>query len=596
MSAPAKNSQLSADDGYCEEHNLFYEFQCPECISPHKHCNTCNYCGTDFCSTTTVTMLEGSTIDVCSNCIGAVEHLSEPQVKNKPKLSYTSSRQAKPCKCEYDGETSIYCSNHDIYYCSNCTGGRGECPICELYDKAVGKKNELDHCVHTLTAEPTYCDEHYVWYCHGCYEDCPRCLVDRRETFSLKNEALLPVKVVINPSNYPLIRCADHGWYCSRCDKNCSSCNNRSRWKMNKCLHDTAYCPRCGLGCSKCGKQPLLASDVKKKHMMKCHDCGKKTRHHCDEHDSYYCTDCDGKCIWCEGSYATNGTVHHKCKKKMTYCMTHKKHFCTSCGQKCKLCVMQINHRCGEAMNVCKVHDVTYCPKCSVDCDSCKKEMEVAKSHMAHHCGCSTLFCAKHQLYFCPACDFLCNCAINCGIVEKYGSKEDENKYSNVSEDMEWQWAEFQTWSKERGSLLKDLKDFSATWHELMNFLHPKLMLCINDKFAEETSEKLFAVDSCFKAFCKTASLIGVKNEEEEDDDDDIDTCFEVDAALDRAYGGNASYKDSDGKVHYFHKCDENNAPRVKYYIKAVITYEGGDLLKNARVTNFQAIVLDVKK
>ncbi|MFX8778123.1 hypothetical protein ABTM50_19685, partial [Acinetobacter baumannii] len=90
--------------------------------------------------------------------------------------------------------------------CSNCTAGRGECPVCDIYDAAVYDKRELDHCEHTLTSVPARCQDHGVWYCSRCHPICPRCQIDAVEaSVEEGKKAALPARLDINPSNYPLV-------------------------------------------------------------------------------------------------------------------------------------------------------------------------------------------------------------------------------------------------------------------------------------------------------------------------------------------------------------------------------------------------------
>lgn len=600
-------------DGECPRHRAYYCAVCDQCPKCHPvqednmsrtakakaGDNVCDYCDQPSTVTTRVRLEDGGTMMVCQGCVRAVEQSGSPPANAALLRVSDATPDTKVCGCEYDGETPTYCPEHDRHYCSNCTAGRGECPVCDIYDAAVYDKRELDHCEHTLTSVPARCQDHGVWYCSRCHPICPRCQIDAVEaSVEEGKKAALPARLDINPSNYPLVSCYTHGWYCSRCDKNCPSCNHRGRWEMTKCVRHPGkhYCPRCGLGCSECGKRPPLAADDAKEQVMECPACRKKECRYCEDHKNWFCSACDGNCLRCDGCYTKGGSMFHKCGKQMSFCHTHKKHFCLQCGQKCTICVSAKKHRCGKPMAVCKRHDRTYCPNCNADCDDCKKEAEVARSKPKHHCGCSMLFCAKHQLHFCPACDYLCNCSINCGVVEKYGSKEDEKRFAKLTEDVEWQWADFQNWIKERDSLNDAFKDFYENWHDLMRFLYPKLLLCGADPMAEETGEKLMAVDDCFKGLYRVALTLGMKDKEDEDEGwADIDEA-DVDEALDRAYGGMASYRDSDGRVHHFYRDDDRYERQHKpHHVKVAITDEGDDLSVGGKRTSFQSIVIEKK-
>lgn len=630
-----KNSPTNSDDEYCGEHGYFYELdaRCPGCSAKKTHtCNTdgecsrhrnyhCTRCGTcpqceaeremsktakarknvcDYCDQPAhalekLAIPTGGTMTVCKQCIGAIkgeygEEVIHP-VAAKP-AAYTPD-DVKSCGCIYDGETASYCTDHDRYYCTKCTDERDICPVCDLFDEAVEQRAELPRCDrHPRGDEVEYCQDHQVWYCGGCHPICPRCQVDAVES-SVKDARPAP-KALPAPSNYPLISCYSHGWFCSRCDKDCPSCHTRGRWEIPKCKeHKNHYCPRCGMGCKDCGKRKgLSAAEPKAKadHVLECPACRKVAFRYCDAH-GYFCTECDGVCMKCDGAYSRGGVTFHKCGKKMAQCLTHNKHFCLGCGQKCKLCVSDRKHRCGAVMSCCKRHDITFCKACNIECSQCDAEAAFARKKQKHHCGCPMLMCARHDTYFCPSCDYLCKCSIDCGVVEKHGTKDHE--YRGTENDIEWQWGDFQIWLKNREEFVDCVKDFKENWDEMMRFLFPKLLVHGGDPTAEEACEKLMAVDTCLKALIELCVKMGTQDaeleEEVEENPDDIDVDDDVDAAINRSYGGSAYWDDEYGRRHHFYRDDDDHPT----FVKVTITDEGDDLSVGVKTTKFTAIVIE---
>lgn len=552
----------------------------------------CDYCNAPVFLTTKLD-LNGFMTNVCSDCAANIEETNRPVYASNNSVLAITPVDTKFCGCPYDGETPTYCVEHDCYFCANCTAGRGECPICELYDAVANNKSELEHCEHTETTTPAFCQEHNVWYCWRCHSICPRCQAETVESSAKENKV---VKNIMEPNQYPLIKCSKHSWYCSKCDKTCPACSNQIRWMPSKCnTHGSYYCLVCGLGCKQCGKrEPFNVKKIKDSIVLiACNTCGKNETYKCTKHKTFYCDVCDGKCLCCDGSYLKNGTMYHKCDKQMSRCIDHNKYFCKHCGQRCKVCVNKHKHRCGTPMSACKIHDRTFCSKCNVYCDDCKKEKEVAKSNMKHHCGCKMLFCAKHQLYFCLSCDFLSNCSINCGIVERYVSKEEEKQIKHISENLDQNWSDFNLWLKEKDGILDSCKDFYETWHEFTRFIYPMLIQHSSDPVTEEIGEKLHAVDGCFKSFYDIVARVGMIDEDDaeptDDTEIDIDIGKDVAKAIDDVYG----YTDSDGYVHYVHN---EPSPPCCDHVKISITYEGDDLAVGGKLVKFQSIVVVNKK
>ncbi len=522
----------------------------------------------------------GGIMMVCRECEDSSQILKTPLfLKTAPDNVKSSD---KLCGCTHDGGNTSYCIEHDRHYCYSCTDGRGKCPDCEF----TPGENRFENCKHS-SAAATHCQYHSIWYCSICNSICPNChaaaaSVSLKDTFSSK----------INPLNYPLVLCNKHGWYCSRCDKNCPSCNKRKKNDdILECnSHKSHYCSRCGLGCRSCGK--LMPSVVKtKKYVLQCPTCKQEELYYCEKHKSHYCASCDGKCLRCDGCYAKNdGNMYHKCGHAMSHCNAHKKYFCIPCGQKCKICASSRKHRCGKPMSVCKIHDRSFCPNCSSKCDDCNKEAEVAKNRLTHHCGNLMLFCAKHRRYFCLGCDYLCDCSVNCGIVEKYASKEDRNSHFNLLENIEGHWDEFQTWLKSKDVILNSFDKFYENWHEFLRFLYVNVVSGYNSGdyiFSKEVNDEMMIVDSGLKSLRELMSGLRAREEDLDDGLDINDT--EIDEALDRAYGGKAYYKDSDGRIHYF-QCEQ-----VDFFTKVEIFDEGDDLLEGAKITNFQSIAIEKK-
>jgi hypothetical protein len=555
-------------------------------------------CTCDFCSKKakkhTLGLCGTHHVRYCKNCsvLGNCPQCAEDASVNKtqpPQLSpctalvpVTSLHQApndtKHCGCVYDGSTEYYCYDHQIWYCDKCSHGTCECPLCHVEECVSDRPEWLPVCaccdddgvrVKGLTG---HCEEHRCYYCKTCYGLCPKCkakaLPARGKVIS---ERSLPAP---DPKNYPLLECPYHGWFCSRCDKQCPDCTGQNvRWLIPHCdRHKAHYCPRCGMVCKDCDKKQMMVAEPPEEEGLECPTCGKKALRDCPKH-GFYCTACDGNCERCDGCYSKAGVMYHKCSRAMVFCGKHKKHYCDYCGQKCRLCEPKMKlkyHQCGLPKSFCSFHEEYYCRKCDGLCPACMVEKKVATGGKHnHHCGTTMLYCAKHRAYHCPTCDFLSKCRLDCKCRQYYKPTYDDVCDRNSVEE---RWEEFQFWIENKRELVDCMANFQEEWEDFVKFMFAPMMISGDNPECEEAVEKFMAVESIFKALCDITLKLGAADEEPEEDED-------LAGRPEPEEGGYCGWEEDDGVMHYVHhsSCVPAHYPyRVRVKVEEI---RGDDLL-----------------